>query len=154
MSVVWLGSLAADIYRGRHRRTVKMTMLGSVWARNWKRWDTCLTKLKKVRHMSHQVRHMSNWHHYFEASKPVCMVAMQVCMVAMHYQLPFMISKCLLQSPSLNNFSSVNVPTPPLTFQKWANNNMDVGQFCYAYKYQHITHKFTKLDPTSRVLHR
>ena len=24
----------------------------SVWARNWKRWDTCLTKLKKVRHMS------------------------------------------------------------------------------------------------------
>ena len=81
------------------------------------------------------------------------MVAMQVCMVAMHYQLPFMISKCLLQSPSLNNFS-VNVPTPPLTFQMWANNNMDVGQFCYAYKYQHITHKFTKLDPTSRVLHR
>ena len=24
----------------------------SVWARNWKRWDTCLTKLKKLRHMS------------------------------------------------------------------------------------------------------
>ena len=24
----------------------------SVWARNWKRWDTCLTKLKKVRHVS------------------------------------------------------------------------------------------------------
>ena len=40
---------------------------------------------------------MSNLHHYFEASKPVCMVAMQVCMVAMHYHLPFMISKCLLQ---------------------------------------------------------
>ena len=31
-------------------------------------------------------------YHYFEASKPVCIVAM-------HYQLPFMISKCLLQSP-------------------------------------------------------
>ena len=76
----------------------------------------CLTKLKKVRHMSHQaekgetcltmLRHMfhqavkGETHHYFEASisKPVCMVAMQVCMVAMHYQLPFMISKCLLQS--------------------------------------------------------
>ncbi len=26
--------------------------VNSVWARNWKRWDTCLTKLKKVRHMS------------------------------------------------------------------------------------------------------
>ena len=27
-------------------------VLYSVWDRNWKRWDTCLTKLKKVRHMS------------------------------------------------------------------------------------------------------
>ena len=39
----------------------------SVWARNWKRWDTCLAKLKKVRHMSHQaetrltkLKHMSH----------------------------------------------------------------------------------------------
>ena len=27
-------------------------LMCSVWARNWKRWDTCLTKLKKVRHVS------------------------------------------------------------------------------------------------------
>ena len=39
----------------------------SVWARNWKRWDTCLAKLKKVRHMSHhaetrltKLKHMSH----------------------------------------------------------------------------------------------
>ena len=51
-----------------------------------KRWDTWLTKLKKVRHMSHQAEtHVSpSWkkwstpatwkghNHYFEASKPVC----------------------------------------------------------------------------------
>ena len=35
---------------------------------------------------------LATWKEHFEASKPVCMVAM-------HYQLPFMVSKCLLQSP-------------------------------------------------------
>ena len=76
----------------------------------------CLSQeLKKVRHMSHQAEKGETHIDikcYFEASKPVCMVAMQVCMVAMHYQLPFMISKCLLQSPSLTE----------QLFRKWANS--------------------------------
>ena len=76
--------------------------------------ETRLTKLKHMSHLAEKVRDMSHqaekgdqalatWkehynndgltsYHYFEASKPVGMVAM-------HYQLPFMISKCLLQSP-------------------------------------------------------
>ena len=64
----------------------------SVWVRNWKRWDMCLTKL---RHMSHQAetceppvwpswkRWSRHWqhgnkghNHYFEVSKPVWMVPM------------------------------------------------------------------------------
>ena len=41
-------------------------IMRSVWARNWKRRDTCLTKLNKLRHMSHQTEnvetHVSpNW---------------------------------------------------------------------------------------------
>ena len=69
--------------------------------------ETCLTKL---RHMSHQAekggRDTSNMertkdiyrpNHYFEASKPVCMVAM-------YYNLPFMISKCLLQSHTMQGW--------------------------------------------------
>ena len=64
--------------------------------------ETRLTKLKHMSHQAEKVRDMSHqaekgdqalatWKEH-EASKPVGMVAM-------HYQLPFMISKCLLQSP-------------------------------------------------------
>ena len=71
----------------------------------------CLTKLKKV------IETLTTWkghNHYFEAGKPVCMVAM-------HYQLPFMISKCLLsvQNAGLrikfNCYAAGVAATPPLS---------------------------------------
>ena len=49
---IWL-RLQLLVYNGNDSRLfIRHVHLHSVWARNWKRWDTCLTKLKKVRHMS------------------------------------------------------------------------------------------------------